>query len=130
MGTYAGVRVEEILGRAGLTFESDKWLPAIRCPVLVLHAEDDSVVPYSLGQDLYGKAREAGKVNIRFVTYPSDLGLGHCDIYLFSGLGEEVEQFVGQLDKPTPVEPPQVYVGPPAGEPIPSGPPAGEPIPA
>ncbi len=45
-----------------------RWLPAIKCPVLILHAEDDGVVPYPLGQALYQEACQAGKTNIRWVT--------------------------------------------------------------
>jgi pimeloyl-ACP methyl ester carboxylesterase len=42
-----------------------RWLPAIKCPVLILHAEDDLVVPFQLGQQLYEEACQAGKTNIR-----------------------------------------------------------------
>lgn len=33
-----------------LRFANDKYLLEIDCPVMVLHAEDDHVVPYRLGQ--------------------------------------------------------------------------------
>jgi alpha-beta hydrolase superfamily lysophospholipase len=38
---------------------------AIKCPVLILLAEDDLVVPFQLGQQLYEEACQAGKTNIR-----------------------------------------------------------------
>jgi len=93
---YVGLNVESVLAEANIRFESDKWLPAVRCPTLLLHAEDDGVVPYSLGQELYNSAREAGKTNLRMVTYPSSLGLGHCDIYTAQSLPEEIAEFVQQ----------------------------------
>lgn len=33
-----------------LRFESDKHIGKIQCPVMILHAEDDNVVPFSLGE--------------------------------------------------------------------------------
>lgn len=33
-----------------LRFENDKYVPEINCPILILHAEDDHVVPYRLGK--------------------------------------------------------------------------------
>jgi len=46
-----------------------RWLPAIKCPVLILHAEDDGVVPFRLGETLFEEAVQAGKTNIRWVTH-------------------------------------------------------------
>ena len=42
-----------------------RWLPAVKCPVLVLHAEDDGIIPFRLGEQLVDSARQAGKNNIR-----------------------------------------------------------------
>ena len=78
----------------------------------MLHAEDDAVVPHSLGARLCQTAREAGKENIRMVrnpvlplsllllqvSYPSSLSLGHCNIHLATGLAEEVTDFVSSLE--------------------------------
>lgn len=33
-----------------LKFESDRHILNIDCPILILHAEDDRVVPYKLGR--------------------------------------------------------------------------------
>lgn len=33
-----------------LRFESDKHIGNIKCPVMILHAEDDNVVPFILGE--------------------------------------------------------------------------------
>lgn len=66
---------------AEVAFETDKWLPAVRCPVLILHAGDDAVVPHRLGMALEASVREAGKTNTRLVSFPSSLGLGHGGIH-------------------------------------------------
>ena len=43
--------------------------------------------------------REAGKHNLRFLTLPASLGLGHCDIYSWDGLDSEVTGFVSEVAK-------------------------------
>jgi len=93
------VDVGSVLQASDLTFESDKWLPAVRCPVLMMHAEDDKVVPYNLATLLHKEATEAGKDNIRFVTFPGELGLGHTDIYLSETLQEELQRFIEEIEK-------------------------------
>lgn len=32
------------------TFQSDKHITKVNCPILILHAKDDVVVPYHLGE--------------------------------------------------------------------------------
>lgn len=36
-----------------LRFESDKHIGNIKCPVMILHAEDDRVVPFVLGEKVH-----------------------------------------------------------------------------
>jgi len=91
------VDIEQTLNQANVAFETNKWLPAVKCPVLLLHAEDDNIVPYSLAVSLHQEAKEAGKENVRFVTYPSSLGLSHTDIYTSESIREEITQFVAQI---------------------------------
>lgn len=38
------------VGENQLLFETDRHLGIIKSPVLILHAEDDMVVPYQLGK--------------------------------------------------------------------------------
>ena len=82
----------------GVEFVSHRWLPAVRCPVLVLHAEDDSVVPHPRGLALEAAARLAGKVDITLHSYPAALGLGHCHIHRAPGLPALIQGFVGGLE--------------------------------
>eukprot|EP00090_Calanus_glacialis_P001841 TRINITY_DN11369_c0_g1_i1.p1 TRINITY_DN11369_c0_g1~~TRINITY_DN11369_c0_g1_i1.p1 ORF type:complete len:329 (-),score=117.80 TRINITY_DN11369_c0_g1_i1:1353-2339(-) len=93
------VDVGTVLQNSDLCFESDKWLPAVKCPVLMMHAEDDKVVPYNLATNLHKEAVDAGKENIRFVTFPGELGLGHTDLYLSDTLKEELTRFVEEVGK-------------------------------
>ncbi len=41
--------------------------------MLILHAEDDGVVPFRLGETLFEEAVQAGKTNIRWVHSPEAL---------------------------------------------------------
>ena len=36
-------------------FPTARWMSAVRAPVLVLHGDEDSVIPYGLGQQLYAQ---------------------------------------------------------------------------
>ncbi|NXN24728.1 AB12B protein, partial [Nycticryphes semicollaris] len=51
----------------------------LACPLLILHAEDDTVLPPHLGRKLFETARNAykDKTKVKFITFPEKLGLGH-----------------------------------------------------
>uniref|UniRef100_A0A3Q1ED09 Abhydrolase domain containing 12, lysophospholipase n=1 Tax=Acanthochromis polyacanthus TaxID=80966 RepID=A0A3Q1ED09_9TELE len=56
----------------------------ISCPVLILHAEDDSVVPFHLGKKLYNLASRSKSLSghkVQFVPFPSVLAYKHKFIY-------------------------------------------------
>ncbi|XP_023326182.1 monoacylglycerol lipase ABHD12 [Eurytemora carolleeae] len=89
--------IPQLLEKSDLLFESEKWLPAIKCPVLILHAEDDIIVPFELGLKLEAEAREAGKNNIRFISFPKEERRGHNNIYLSDNLASAVKSFT-ELD--------------------------------
>ncbi|XP_024942158.1 monoacylglycerol lipase ABHD12 isoform X2 [Cephus cinctus] len=63
-----------------LRFESDKHITKIKCPVMILHAEDDGVVPFSLGEKLYNAASQYhgnDSNRIKMSRIDSSYGLGH-----------------------------------------------------
>lgn len=39
-------------------FDTAARLPAVRCPVLVLHSPDDEIIPYALGEQVFAAANE------------------------------------------------------------------------
>ncbi|KAK7878356.1 hypothetical protein WMY93_031073 [Mugilogobius chulae] len=56
----------------------------ISCPVLILHAEDDSVVPFHLGKKLYNLASRSKSLSghkVQFVPFDSSLSYKHKFIY-------------------------------------------------
>lgn len=57
--------VTEPLIENGFTFESDRFICRVDAPILILHAEDDHVVPIKLGK----------KVSLK---YNSVIGRNYC----------------------------------------------------
>jgi len=65
-------------------FMSDAQIVDIDLPILIMHAKDDRVVPYNLGEKLYRvglekRSREA--LPIEFVSFEEEEALGHTLIY-------------------------------------------------
>ena len=67
--------------------------------MLILHAEDDNIIPYELAVSLHKETTEAGKENVRFVTFPAHLGLSHNFLYKSETVKTELTQFVAEISK-------------------------------
>ncbi|KAM6130910.1 protein ABHD12B [Pterocles gutturalis] len=67
------------LAQGDMFFRSDENVKVLTCPLLILHAEDDTVLPPHLGRKLFEMARSAykDKSKVKFITFPQKLGLGH-----------------------------------------------------
>ncbi|KAG2467386.1 ABD12 lipase, partial [Polypterus senegalus] len=67
-----------------IRFASDENVNHISCPVLILHAEDDTVVPFHLGKKLYEIAASSKSLRghkVHFIPFPKTLGYRHKYIY-------------------------------------------------
>ncbi|NXC07133.1 AB12B protein, partial [Orthonyx spaldingii] len=84
------------MARAGMFFRSDENVKVLSCPLLILHAEDDGVLPPKLGRQLYETARKAykDKSKVKFITFPEKLGLGHDYISFNPELPALVKDFL------------------------------------
>ncbi|KDR08111.1 monoacylglycerol lipase ABHD12 isoform X3 [Zootermopsis nevadensis] len=87
------------VGENQLLFETDRHLGSIKSPVLILHAEDDMVVPFLLGKRLYNTAiqirpKDAGRVE--FVPFDKNYKYGHKYIYKSPDLPQIILRFVMQ----------------------------------
>ncbi|XP_053991385.1 lysophosphatidylserine lipase ABHD12 isoform X1 [Hylaeus volcanicus] len=85
-----------------LRFESDKHIQNVKCPVMILHAEDDNVVPFSLGEKLYKAAINYHGNNtdrIQFTRINSSYGLGHKYICHYKELPNIIKLFVEKTHK-------------------------------
>ncbi|NWS77166.1 ABD12 lipase, partial [Crotophaga sulcirostris] len=69
----------EPLNLANLFFRTDENLKMMSCPLLILHAEDDGVLPVYVGRKVFEIAHSAykDKTKVKFITFPEKLGLGH-----------------------------------------------------
>lgn len=57
-------------------YESEAYISAVRCPLLIVHGERDNVIPVGMGRELFAKANEPKKI----VTFPN---AGHADHWLY-----------------------------------------------
>ncbi|XP_030761237.1 lysophosphatidylserine lipase ABHD12-like [Sitophilus oryzae] len=79
-----------------LVFLSYQHITSIDCPIMILHAEDDSVVPYKLGvllAEIANKTRTANQGDVVFHGFSDDLGHGHDDITRNPGIYRMIEEF-------------------------------------
>jgi fermentation-respiration switch protein FrsA (DUF1100 family) len=72
-------------------FENGRKIAEVKCPVLVLHGEDDTIAPVALGRRLHARANEPKTL----VVLP---GVGHNDIWDAEGDAyfRAVERFLGE----------------------------------
>ncbi|NWR56625.1 ABD12 lipase, partial [Bucorvus abyssinicus] len=74
-----GYLILDSLALGNMFFRSDENVKVLACPLLILHAEDDDVLPPSQGRKLFEMAQSAykDKTKVKFITFPEKLGLGH-----------------------------------------------------
>eukprot|EP00064_Thunnus_orientalis_P010273 superscaffoldBa00001378_g10299 len=94
--------VWNILEMNNIVFANDKNLKTLTSPVLILHAEDDNIVPYHMGLKLHQISLEAQKehkkdVKVEMISYGAHLGFSHNDIYLDPNLPVAVGRFLQTL---------------------------------
>ncbi|XP_050302805.1 lysophosphatidylserine lipase ABHD12-like [Anthonomus grandis grandis] len=78
----------------GLLFETEVNMRRINCPVMIMHAEDDPVIPYFLGERLAKNSiRENWQGNVTFHGISAKLGLGHANIIHHSDMDTFIEDF-------------------------------------
>lgn len=85
-----------------LRFESDKHITKIECPIMILHAEDDGVIPISLAEKLYKTAIDSHGNNtnrIQMIKIDSSYGLGHKYICRYKKLPSIIKTFVAKANK-------------------------------
>ncbi|XP_031697024.1 lysophosphatidylserine lipase ABHD12-like [Anarrhichthys ocellatus] len=87
-----------------ICFTSDENVNHISCPVLILHAEDDAVVPFHLGKKLYNMASQSKSLSghkVHFVPFPSALAYRHKFIYRSPELPNILSDFFGSAPQHT-----------------------------
>lgn len=83
----------QAFAKQNLRFISEERITKVSSPILILHAYDDSIVPFELGEKLVSAAR-ASKKNVEFKTFDASLGYGHKHIHKYPELANLVKNFV------------------------------------
>lgn len=89
--------VEPIQKSVELNFDSAQSIVDIKStPIMILHAEDDAIIPHKLGRNLYETAVDKlGKARVKFLSVSSSHNLGHRHICLHDETMLKVKQFIG-----------------------------------
>lgn len=89
--------VEPIKETPELNFDSMSRIGDIKStPIMILHAEDDAILPLKLGQNLFARAKkDLGEKSVMFVQVSGDLGLGHKHICTHDDTMLKVRKFLG-----------------------------------
>ncbi|XP_041324089.1 lysophosphatidylserine lipase ABHD12 [Pyrgilauda ruficollis] len=86
---------------SGIKFANDENVKYISCSLLILHAEDDPVVPFHLGKKLYNIAatsRSFRDYKVQFVPFHTELGYRHKYIYRSPELPRILREFLGKSE--------------------------------
>lgn len=78
-------------------FTTDKYICGINIPIMILHAEDDKVVPFKLGHKLYKSAKECRldhQGDILFHSFDGKYQFGHKYICRATDLPDKISDFV------------------------------------
>uniref|UniRef100_UPI0037E9B894 lysophosphatidylserine lipase ABHD12-like n=1 Tax=Semicossyphus pulcher TaxID=241346 RepID=UPI0037E9B894 len=91
-----------ILEKNSIVFANDENLKSVTSPVLILHSEDDNVVPYQMGLKLYQislqtKKRYNTRVQVEMISYSANLGFSHNKIHRDPNLSNVVGKFLQNL---------------------------------
>ncbi|CAN9501989.1 unnamed protein product [Ophioblennius macclurei] len=91
--------LEYLLDVNNIVFANDDNLKKLSTPLLILHAEDDHVVPYHMGQQLYQISLEAQNkrktdVKVKMISYEASRGYSHSSMYLDPNLSDVVGKFL------------------------------------
>ncbi|XP_014887186.1 monoacylglycerol lipase ABHD12 [Poecilia latipinna] len=93
-----------ILERINISFSNDKNLQTLSSPLLILHAEDDNIVPFHMGQKLYQISLRAQRESetsdrVQMISYGASLGLSHSHISSAPDLADVVRKFLQNLER-------------------------------
>lgn len=89
--------VEPLVETNETNFDSISRLSRIRVPLLVLHAQDDRIIPFELGLKLYERALEDQPNHVskaQMVAFNAEFGFGHKYIFRDPSLPEIINRFI------------------------------------
>ncbi|XP_042624749.1 lysophosphatidylserine lipase ABHD12-like [Cyprinus carpio] len=82
-----------------LVFPTDENLQKLRTPLMILHAQDDHLVPFASAQEIYRIAKKAQNSDerVKLVRFDGSLGYLHNGLYKDPGLPNIIREFVQSL---------------------------------
>ena len=89
--------VEPIVSNEVTNFDSISLLSRISIPLLILHSQDDGIVPFHLGHKLYEQSLKDQPKNCKkaqMVAFNGEYGYGHKYIFRDSELPTIIENFI------------------------------------
>ncbi|KAI2797053.1 Protein abhd12b [Blomia tropicalis] len=93
--------VEPVISNTKLNLDTISLLPKVRCPLLILHAVDDKIVPFWMGEQLFKIAQSVQPATIRNKSRMEQFGIerkcGHTKIQRDKRLPEIIFKFVRSL---------------------------------
>jgi abhydrolase domain-containing protein 12 len=90
--TLLGLNIGKLLRLADMEFDSARWLLDIQEPIMILHAENDGVIPIRLASKLHEDTKNGSTV--QFHTFSASERLGHDGIFLAKTITEIVTSFI------------------------------------
>ena len=93
--------VEPIVSNSVTNFDSISLLNKIGIPLLILHSQDDGIIPFHLGHKLYEQSLKDQPKNCRkaqMIAFNKDYGYGHKYIFRDSQLPVIIENFIKTND--------------------------------
>lgn len=90
--------VDPMVNSRDTNLDSESRIGDVTCPLIIMHALDDVIIPYHLGHRLYERAVERRpkglKPDVQMITFNADLKYGHKNIFKDPGLPEIISSFV------------------------------------
>ncbi|XP_070605411.1 protein ABHD12B [Erythrolamprus reginae] len=89
----------DTMARAEMFFLNNENVKVLSSPILILHSEDDNVIPIHHGKKLFEITCGATekKDNITFLSFPSSMGLGHDHISSHPELASILKDFLKSI---------------------------------
>ena len=88
----------ETLDNQNLHFTTEEYIAGVTVPTLILHSEDDNIVPYKLGVRLYVSATKVkAKGSVWFKGFKGAYGYGHSNLWKSPDLPDALLSFIDKL---------------------------------
>ena len=92
------IDVDKLLEKSDMTFNSELFIQNIKEPVFIMHAEDDNIIPFKLGKQLFQVALK-NSCDVKFFPFNKNLHLGHDNIYQADSFNDVVREIVSIVEK-------------------------------